>query len=87
MQINNWAFQWKMSFNPDANKQAAEVIFSHKTKPPDHPPIYFNNYRVASLPFTKHLRMTVDSKLKFNEHLSEKIAKANNGIGLIKRLF
>ena len=27
-----WAYQWKMQFNPDPNKQANEVIFS-KTKP------------------------------------------------------
>ena len=26
--ISNWAFQWKMSFNPDINKQAQEVLFS-----------------------------------------------------------
>ena len=26
--ISNWTFQWKMSFNPDVNKQAQEVIFS-----------------------------------------------------------
>ena len=25
--INQWAFQWKMQFNPDPNKQANEVIF------------------------------------------------------------
>ena len=30
--INKWAFQWKMSFNPDASKQAQEVIFSRKIK-------------------------------------------------------
>ena len=28
--ISNWAFQWKMSFNPDPSKQAQEVIFSRK---------------------------------------------------------
>ena len=28
--INNWAFQWKMNFNPDPTKQATEVIFSRK---------------------------------------------------------
>ena len=27
---NNWAFQWKMNFNPDSTKQAQEVIFSRK---------------------------------------------------------
>ena len=28
--ISNWAFQWKMSFNPDKSKQAKEIIFSRK---------------------------------------------------------
>ena len=28
--ISNWAFQWKMSFNPDPSKQAQEFIFSCK---------------------------------------------------------
>ena len=28
--ISKWAFQWKMSFNPDPNKQAMEVRFSNK---------------------------------------------------------
>ena len=29
--ISNWAFQWKMQFNPDSNKQAEEVYFSKKS--------------------------------------------------------
>ena len=28
--ISNWAYQWKMSFNPDPLKQAQEVIFHAK---------------------------------------------------------
>ena len=28
--INNWAYQWKMSFNPDPSQKAQEVIFSRK---------------------------------------------------------
>ena len=32
VKINRWAYQWKMSFNPDPSKQAQEVIFSRKTK-------------------------------------------------------
>ena len=27
--ISKWAFQWKMLFNPDPNKQAIEIYFSH----------------------------------------------------------
>ena len=29
--ISEWAFKWKMSFNPDPTKQAQEVIFFSKT--------------------------------------------------------
>ena len=44
--INNWAFHWKMSFNPDPSKQAQEVIFSRKIQKTYHPSIYFNNKSV-----------------------------------------
>ena len=27
LKISRWAYQWKMWFNPDINKQAAEVYF------------------------------------------------------------
>ena len=35
--INEWVFQWKMSFNPDPSKQAQEFIFSRKIKKLQHP--------------------------------------------------
>ena len=34
-----------------------------------------------------NLGMTLDSKLNLNNHLSEKISKANKGIGIIRRLY
>ena len=40
--INRWAYQWKMSFNPDPTKQAQEIIFSRKVTNV-HPHLYFNN--------------------------------------------
>ena len=46
--ISNWAFQWKMSFNPGVNKQAQEVIFSRKIKCNIHPPLVSNNNIVSS---------------------------------------
>ena len=85
--INNWAFQWKMSFNPDPNKQATEVIFSRKRKLINHPTLYFNGASVASAPFQKHLGLFLDEKLTFGHHLNDKISKANKGVGLIKRLY
>ena len=30
--IFEWAYKWKIFFNPDLNKQAQKVIFSRKTK-------------------------------------------------------
>ena len=45
--IGNWAFQWKMSFNLDVNKQAQEVIFSQKIKSNIHPPLVSNNNIVS----------------------------------------
>ena len=41
--ISNWAFQWKMGFNPDPSEQAQEFIFSCKLQKISHPSIYFNN--------------------------------------------
>ena len=41
--ITNWAFQWKMIFNPDLSKQAQEVIFNRKIKKLLHPTLLFNN--------------------------------------------
>ena len=40
---NIWAFQWKMSFNPDSKKQAHEVIFSRISKVISHHPLVFNS--------------------------------------------
>ena len=53
--MKQWACQWKMSFNPDPNKQAQEVIFSRKLKKVCHLPLRFNNNNVAQASSQKHL--------------------------------
>ena len=58
--INKWAFQWKMSFNPDPSKQAQEVIFSCKIKKLPHPSLVFNNNNVFQTSSQKHLSVTLD---------------------------
>ena len=45
--ISNWAFQWKMSFNPDINIQAQEVIFSRRLQKSNHPSLTFNGTSVT----------------------------------------
>ena len=75
-----------MSFNPDPNKQAVEVVFSRKLKQLHHPEIYFNGVEVKTVEFHKHLGLILDSKLTFASHINEKISKARKGIGIIKSL-
>ena len=58
--INKWAFQWKMSFNPNPSKQAQEVIFSRKIKKLTHPSLVFNNNNVLQNSSQKHLGVTLD---------------------------
>ena len=75
-----------MSFNPDISKQAQEVIFSRKAVKASHPAVFFNDIPVARCSTHKHLGMYLDEKLNFGHHITEKIAKANKGIGVIKKL-
>ena len=84
--ISQWAFQWKMSFNPDPTKPAEEVIFSHKRNRQDHPPLFFNDIEVKQVNEHKHLGLTLDSKLTFGSHINEKLSKARRGVGVIKYL-
>ena len=64
-QINKWAFQWKMSFNPDPRKQAQEIIFSRKTKNISHPSLLFNDSIALQTPHQKHLGSFLDARLTF----------------------
>ena len=84
--ITKWAFQWKMSFNPDISKQAHEVIFSRKRSVSSHPPLTFNNIPVAQTNSQKHLRMRLDKKLNFEEQLKKVESKVNKTIGIIRKL-
>ena len=69
VKINNWAYQWKMSFDPDPNKQAQEVIFSRKTRKINHPPLTFSKSTVSQTTSQKHFVVIFDSSLSFDEHL------------------
>ena len=84
--ISNWAFQWKMSFNPDPSKQAQEVIFSRKLKNVSHPPLVFNNVNVSSCKSQKHLGILLDARLTFEEHYKTILSKTNRTIGLLRKL-
>ena len=70
--INNWGFQWKMSFNPDPTKQTQGVIFSRKAKE-------------SQSSFQKHLGVIVESRIIFDEHLKIVSLKINKTLGLLQK--
>ena len=84
--ISDWAYQWKMSFNPDLSKEARVVIFSCKSSRVDHPSVTFNNPSVARTSCQKHLGLDLDEKLNFSHHIKEKISKPCKVIGVIREL-
>ena len=80
--ISNWAFQWKMSFNPDPPNPkpfnpnpAHEVIFSTKLQNVTHPSLYFNNNPIEQVSSQKHLWMILDATLNFQEHIKNLLIK------------
>ena len=85
--ISNWAFQWKMSFNPDPSKQAQEIIFSRKKMKSSHPSVYFSNIPVSSTSVHKHLGMLLDDKLSYEHHLKSVLNKVKKTIGLLRNYF
>ena len=84
--ISQWAHDWRMSFNPDPQKQAVELVFSRKRNGTDHPVILFNNIPVEKVNEHKHLGIILDSKLSFSAHINSAISKTRKGIGLLKYL-
>ena len=84
VKISKWTFQWKMSFNPDPNKQAIEVCFSNKRDKGNYPPLHSNSTNVQSADSQKHLGLVLDLKLNFNDHIESKISKCNKILGLMK---
>ena len=83
--ITNWAFQWKMIFNPDLSKQAQEVIFSRKIKKLLHPTLLFNNIALNNSLFKKHLGLTLDIMLNFSEHIKSYTKKISKTMGLLRK--
>ena len=84
--IDQWAHAWRMSFNPDPQKQAVELTFSKKKIEIDHPVILFNDIPVKKVNEHKHLGIILDSKLSFSAHIKSAISRARKVIGLLKYL-
>ena len=96
--IAEWAFQWKMQFNPDLKKQAQGNIFSRKTLEAQgnifsrktlesvYSAVQFNDSAVACVNIKKQVDLFLNEKLKFSHHIKEKLDKAMKGVSVIKKL-
>ena len=84
--ISKWAYNWKMSFNPDPKKPAQEVLFSKKKLNITHPIIHFNNVQVQRASQQRHLGIILDEKLNFKSHTDKVLTKGSKGIAVIKSL-
>ena len=81
--VQDWAYQWKISFNPDPAKQAEHVIFPTKVFKAEHPAIYFCGSEVETVPHHKHIGLILDETLNFAEHIKEAIIKARRVLVLL----
>ena len=69
IKISNWAYQWKMSYNPKVTKQAQRLVFSRKKQKVALPTVYFNNSPVIKRSSQKYLGIHLDEKLNFILHI------------------
>ena len=80
--ISEWAFNWKMIFNPDPTKPAQEVLFSRKKKTLNYPTLSLNNIQVERASSQKHLGLILDEKLNLKQHTELAIVKINKTLVL-----
>ena len=66
--INEWAYNWKISFNPDYTKQVHEVVFSRKRTHRSFP--MPSNILVKRVSFHKHLGLILNTKSDFDKHIN-----------------
>ena len=74
-----------MIFNPDLSKQAQEVTFSRKIKILLHPTLLFINISLSNSLFQKHLRLTLNIKLSFSEHIKSITKKISKTMVLLRK--
>ena len=84
--INLWAYQWKMSFNPNITKQAHEVLFSRKRDKINHRDLIFNDISVKRVSSQKHLGLILDEKMSFKDHLNMIIEKTSKSVSVLRKL-
>ena len=77
-----WADKWQLEFHPDKC-----VKMSINNKECENRTYKMNDITLKNVKQEKDIGVIVDDQLKFEDHMYEKIKKANNMMGLIRRSF
>jgi hypothetical protein len=83
-EMYNWSEKWMLKFHPDKCKtmrigRSNIDQYSYSLKP-GHKPMDNSNAE-------KDVGVTIDNKLTFEKHITEKVNKANSILGVIRRTF
>ena len=81
--LHRWSKKWLLTFHP--GKCVTLRISLHSN--PGKQTYYLGDDELTNVEEVKDLGVTVDSKLKFKKHISNKVNKANQTWGTIKRTF
>jgi hypothetical protein len=77
--LHDWSERWKMPFN---TTKCEVIIFGNNSRVP--PTYTLGGVPLKSVPETTYLRVTFQSDLKFNRHITAKVNTANKVLGSIK---
>ena len=83
--LDKWSNKWLLKFHPD--KCVNLRISTNKNNGPEKYKYTLANKELKDVDNVKDLGIIVDSELKFGQHMSVKINKANSIMGTIKRTF
>ena len=83
-QLQKWSEDWVMNFHPDKSKA---LIINKKLpeKPKYNITINSEIHTITNVESEKDLGVIFNANLSFQQHINEKIAKANKMAGLIRR--
>ena len=79
--IKLWADQWLVNFNP---KKTKSMTFSNKNV--IHPPVHFQNKIIDDVEQHKHLGLTFNTKLNWNDHISNIISSVSKLLDVLQKL-
>ena len=80
--IEQWSKRWLATFNASKTET---VLFTLKQKTINHPPLYLNN-EIIKVENHTHLGLTLNCDRKWDQHISNIIAKANYSLSAMRRL-